>query len=185
MTEKPKLCLHRAANHTEKWKAEGSSKQVCNRIHAQARTAVIWAQAQLPHKTHVPALVMQFRQVGAPWLLWLFKQTALSPLSQGLLKGWATPQDSTRKGCMLSRHANHPVWPNIKAQLPSKIGFLLCLPSHSLTFSSINSKPFARSWFCQEKRDTCICLLGFFFIMNMEKCIFVTLHAFILRLVML
>lgn len=73
---------------------------------------------------------------------------------------FVTLSRSTRNGCMLFSCVNHLLQPNIKARLErarkdphSKMGFLLYLPSHSLTFSSMNSKPFARSWFCQKKRE--------------------------------
>lgn len=145
-----------AANHIEKRKAEGSSKQFYNSIHVQSRTAMSPGSAATwdPPCCFCGAVVAG----GSIVALGPFQEPALSSGSQGS-RGAVTPQDSTRQGCMLSRHANHLIWPNIKAQLPSKTGFLQSLPSHSLTFSSINSKPFARSWFCQEERKTCICLL--------------------------
>lgn len=46
------------------------------------------------------------------------------------------------------------------SQRPRWTGVALYLPSHSLIFSSTNSSPFARSWFCQKRtKDTGVGLL--------------------------
>lgn len=52
---------------------------------------------------------------------------------------------------LLDRSTSAPQTSKAESQGPRSVRAALYLPSHSLIFSSTNSSPFARSWFCQKR----------------------------------